>query len=309
MKTYNDPRDAVFEELYNIALNDKNVILFVADTGAMILEKFKKDLPKQFYNVGVAEQNAISAASGLASLGKHVFIYGITNFVTLRCFDQIRIDICSMNLPVTILGMGTGYVYPQDGPTHHMLEDLAIMRTLPNLTIWSPSSCNMLANMILYAYKLDAPNYIRFDKGPFKEYYNQDYDFSDGIGQLEKGEDITIITTGIMIEEGFKILNNLKEYSFSADVIDLYRLKPLNENLLLNLLKDSKCIITLEEHTINGGLGSMISEFLHKHHLSIPLKIFGIPDVFHSNVCDRQHMRYLDRIDAHSITKRIILGL
>ncbi len=309
MKIYNNSRDAIFEELYQIALKDKNVILLTADTGALVFKEFKKNIPEQFYNVGVAEQNAISVAAGLAFLGKNVFIYGITNFITLRCFDQIRIDICSMNLPITILGMGTGYVYSEDGPTHHMLEDFTVMRTLPNMTVWSPSDYTMIANLAHIAYESKTPTYIRFDKGPFDKHYDYNHKFTRGAEKLRSGKDITLIATGVMLKEAFKVAEELEEYSFQSDVIDLYKLKPLNDNVLLDLIKDSNCIVTMEEHTIHGGLGSLISEFLHKHHLSMPLKSFGIPDVYRSRVYDRKTMRTIDRIDAHTMTKRIILGL
>ncbi len=157
-KVYNNSRDAIFTELYEIALQDPNVILLAADTGAHMFKEFKKNIPKQFFYVGVAEQNAISVAAGLALTGKHVFIFGITNFVTLRCYEQIRVDLCCMKLPVTILGMATGYVYSSDGPTHHITEDVSAMRALPGMTIWCTSDYMMAASLVHLAYNTQRPS-------------------------------------------------------------------------------------------------------------------------------------------------------
>ena len=127
-----DTRDAFFFDLYNIARNDRQVVFLTADMGAYSLARFKKDLPKQYINVGVAEQNMVSVAAGLSLSGKKVFIYSITPFTTFRCFEQIKIDLSGMNLPVVIVGMGTGFTYSGDGPTHHAIHDLAVMRVLPD---------------------------------------------------------------------------------------------------------------------------------------------------------------------------------
>jgi transketolase len=146
MKTYTDTRDAIFEELYDIAVNDSNVMLISADTGAMKFADFEKNIPNQFFNVGIAEQNAMTIAAGLTHVGKKVFVFGISNFVALRCFEQVRIDVCGMKCPVVILGMGAGYTYAQDGLTHHMTEDIGAINTLPGMTIWSPSDYGMTAH-------------------------------------------------------------------------------------------------------------------------------------------------------------------
>src|SRR3989344_6081670 len=157
---YTDMRDAIFEEIYGIAEKDKNVIILSADNGAAIFKKFQENLPLQFLNVGIAEQNSMSVASGLALTGHRVFVVGIANFVTLRCFEQLKNDIVMMNLPVTILASGTGYFYGEDGPTHHMIDNLAIMRALPGFNIWCPSSFNMGAALVHEAYKTNGPSCI-----------------------------------------------------------------------------------------------------------------------------------------------------
>ncbi len=302
MKNYTDIRDAIFDELYNIALNDKKVVIISVDTGAMIFKKMKENIPLQFYNVGIAEQNAMSVAAGLALTGHHVFIFGIANFVTLRCFEQIKIDVASMNASVTILASATGYFYGEDGPTHHMTENLAILRTLPGFTIWSPSCCSMAASLIHKAYETPTPNCIYFDRGPFQELYEEDEnDFSDGVSLIKPGKDLIIISTGVMVQEALCVADKLEEDGIDVGVVDIYRLKPLNEKRLLELLKGVKRIATLEEHTISGGLGGLICEFLAGVEMLIPIKIFGIPDIFQHKVGDRDELRLLAGIDVSRV--------
>lgn len=305
MKEYTDTRDAIFQELYNIALNDENVIVLTADTGALMFKEFKKNIPDQFYNVGISEQNIISVSAGLALTGKKVFVYALTNFITLRCYEQIKIDICCMNLPVTLMGMGAGYVYSEDGPTHHTTEDISIMRVLPNMTIWNPSDYTMYANIIPLAYKNNSPGFIRLDKGPFTNKYNDNIDLSKGLTVLKDGNDVTIISTGIMVDQAIKIANELDKNGIQTGVIDLYRLKPINTELLIESLCDSKRIATLEEHHIYGGVGSIVCEILANNDILIPIKVIGIPDEFRRSSYDRESMRSLDKIDAHSVISTI----
>src|SRR3989338_1388709 len=142
-----DIRDAFFDELFEIAKDDSNVVFITADMGAQSLIRFKGSLSSQFINVGVAEQNMISIAAGLALVGKKVFVYTIIPFATLRCYEQIRNDLCCMNLPVTIIGVGPGFCYASDGPTHHATQDIAVMRVLPEITILNPSD-SIMANAV-----------------------------------------------------------------------------------------------------------------------------------------------------------------
>ena len=307
MKTYNDPRDATFEELYDIALKDESVVVLTADTGARKFREFQATMPERFHNVGVAEQNMMSVAAGLALSGKHVFVFGISNFVTLRCFEQIKIDICSMRLPVTILGMGTGYGYSSDGPTHHMTEDVSVMRSLAGMTIWSPSDCMATARMVHLAHEMPSPSYIRIDKGPFPRIYdNGDHDFSDGLAVLRAGRDLTIAATGIMVGQALELADGLSGHSIKAGVVDLYRLKPVNKELLVKVAGDSKRVVTLEEHTVLGGLGSIVCEALADCGVSLPIKTFGIGDRSRSETGSREWLRSLEGLDIPSLLKKIL---
>ena len=307
MKVYTDARDATFEELYDIALQDSDVIVLSADTGAYMFKEFKRNIPQQFYNVGVAEQNAIAVAAGLALTGKRVFVFGIGNFVTLRCYEQIKNDLCCMDLPVTILGMGTGYAYSIDGPTHHMTQDISIMRASPGMTVWSPSDYTMTAALVHLAYQSPGPKYIRIDKGPFTPIYDpENPDFSDGLATVKSGAALTIVAAGIMVTQALKVVEELAEHGVDAGIVDFYRLSPANDRLFLETVSHSKRIVTLEEHTIAGGLGSIVCEILADHETTIPVKRIGIPNNYRFEVGSREWVRSLDGLHVSGITKTIL---
>lgn len=284
-----------------------------------MFKDFKKSMPEQIYNVGIAEQNTISVAAGLSLAGKKVFVFAIADFITLRCFEQIKIDICSMNLPVVIIGMGTGYMYSEDGPTHHMVDDISLMRALPGMTIWNVSDYTMAAVATHLAYENKGPSYLRFDRG-YNPKYTYETNFNNGLSVLKKGvrfelqnkivpelrvKELMIISTGVMVDQALKISVELDEMGISNGVIDLYRLKPLNEESFLNSIADATRIVTIEEHTIFGGIGSIVCETMAKHDILKPIKIIGIPDVLRSEIGDRETMRSFDKIDTKSIVVRI----
>ncbi len=274
-----DMRDAFFDGLYDIAKADPKVMLLTADMGAYSFKKFKKELPGQFINVGVAEQNMVSISAGLTLGGRKAFIYTIIPFVTLRCYEQVKIDLCCMNLPVTIVGVGPGLTYGSDGPTHHATQDIAVMRALPEMTILNPCDPYMSAAFAGIAYRAAGPSYVRIDKGRVPEIYaGRINDFSDGLSELRQGSQATIIATGIMVQQALKVAQELKRQSLSVGVVDLYRIKPMNEKMLLGIIDKSRRIVTLEENSIIGGIGSLVAELLGDHSRSIPLKRLAIPD-------------------------------
>lgn len=301
-----DMRDAFFDKLYDIAKKDKSVIFLTADMGAFSLVRFKKDLKSQYINVGVAEQNMVSIAAGLALSGKKVFIYSIVPFATQRCYEQIKVDLSLMNLPVTIIGSGPGFSYNSDGPTHHALQDIAVIRALPNMTILSPSDSDMANAFATLSYKNKGPTYVRLDKGRYPALYPKNTDYSQGIGQVKKGKDLTIIATGIMVHKALEVADELGKKSIDAGVVDLYQTKPLNEKKLLNILKKTPRIVTIEESSIVGGLGSIISEFLVDNNLQIPMKRIGSPDKYCYIYGDREWIHSKYGLDVKSLSKNIL---
>ena len=302
-----DVRDAFFDKVYALAQKDRNLLFLTDDMGAYSLDAFKKNLPDQFINVGVAEQNMISVAAGLALSGKKVFVYGIAPFITMRCYEQIKVDLCCMNLPVTVVSVGAGHTYGSDGPTHHATHDIAIMRALPEITILNPSDAVTTAAFAEMSYKSSGPCYVRIERGRLPQIYNEpDNDFSEGLKCLKSGSDLTIIATGEMVHQAFKVVKRLAEHSVDAGVIDFYRIKPVNENLLLNFLEQSKKIVTIEENSIIGGIGTIVSEILSDNNKPFPLKRLAVNDYHCYKYGDREWLNALSGLDEDSIVKSIL---
>lgn len=301
-----DIRDAFFDEVHRLASVDRNVVFMTADMGAFSLERFKAELPRQYINTGVAEQNMVSIAAGLALSGKKVFVYTIAPFVTQRCYEQIKVDICGMSLPVTIIGVGGGITYSSDGPTHHAVQDIAIMRALPGMTILSPADSTTSMAAARIAYQSGSPVYVRIDKGNLPLLYESNTDFSTGLAQVKKGRDVTIVATGIMVPRAFEAAEELAGHSIEAGIIDVYRLKPLNEALLLSLLNQSKRVVTLEEHSIIGGLGSAVCELLSDSGKSLPVKRLAISETNCPGYGDRDWMHKFYGLDVAGVAGKIV---
>jgi len=271
-----DMRDAVFESLYEIASKDSSVVVLTDDQSALSLNKIKNYLKIQYFNIGIAEQNLISVGAGLALGGKKPFLYGISTFVTLRCYEQIVVDLCNMNLGCTIIGSGPGLTYAADGPTHHSIQDISIMRIMPNMTIFNPSDDFSASASTYLAYNCESPSYIRLEKGILPRIYSKSDDFSNGLSLLKSGKDLIIITSGIMTHRALEVSQELDKSSIDTGVIDIHRIKPINDNLLFSLICNTKRLVTLEEHLLDGGLGSAICELLADNGISLPVKRIGI---------------------------------
>ena len=300
-------RDAFFDSLYDIARKDKDVILITSDTGAICLDKFKKRLKNQYINIGIAEQNMVSVAAGMAMSGKNVYIYAIVPFATMRCYEQIRVDLCCMNLPVKIVGIGAGFDYSTLGPTHHGTEDIALMRGLPGMAIYSSSDTLMADCIAKLSYRRKGPMYIRLDRTGHPLVYKdkKNIDMYEGFSLVKKGSDIYIIATGRMVYNALKIAKKLSGYSIHAGVIDLFRVKPFNAEGIWPVIKGAGRLMTLEEHFITGGIGSIVSEMLVAKKNAPLFKPFGIPDNFCREYGTREYLHCLNKIDVDSVTESI----
>jgi len=303
-------RDAFFESLYQQARTNKNIILVTADTGAVCHDKFKKHLRSQYINVGIAEQNMVGIAAGLAMAGKIVYIYAIIPFVTMRCYEQIRVDLCCMGLPVTIVGIGAGFDYSTLGPTHHGTEDLALMRALPAMTIYSPADSIMADLFVKLSLTQKGPLYIRLDRTGFPLVYKkrlnkEKINIDQGLSVLKRGKDICIISTGRMVYSALQIAKKLSTYSINAEVIDLFRIKPLPKKVLWDKIKNVKYVATIEEHFITGGIGTAIAEMIAVKKQSPLLKFFGIPNRFCRRYGTREDLYNINRISIEDIVRAI----
>lgn len=302
-----DIRDAFFDMVYDFAAKDKNVIFITADTDAFSLRRYQKDFPGQFVNVGVAEQNMVAISSGLALCGKKVFIYAIIPFIALRCYEHIKVNICGMNLPITIIGASAGFSINYSGPTHHAVHDIAAMRILPEITILNPCDSTIAAVCAKIAYQTPTPIYVRLDKGKFPGFYADGDDFSLGFKVLKKPEEIAIISTGFMTQHAVVVAEILeRKYSQKVGIIDLFRLKPINANLLLNTLRGVKQLVALEENCLSGGLGTILSEILIDNRVNIKLKRMAIPDCQSFKYGDRNWLHKEYGLDERNITRRIL---
>ena len=255
-------RDAVIGELFLRAKWNPNIILVSNDFGAPSLDQFRNEVPRQFINAGISEQNIISVSAGMTLQGKRVFVYSIASFITLRCYEQIKLDLCTMHLPVTILGVGPCYGYGADGPTHHATEDIAIMRALADMNIYSPADAHAAEAFAAITLDSTGPTYVRLDRGKWPLLYDKGASFSQGFTVLREGKNVAIVSTGIMVHRALEVAEELEKVSIHASVIDLYRLKPIQKSLLLDALSQCECVVTIEEHTLNGGLGSLIVELM-----------------------------------------------
>ncbi len=295
-----DMRDAYFDELYNLGSQDKNVIVLSNDMEVWSLIRFRKDFPQQFINTGVSEQNMINVAAGLASADKKVYVYGISSFVTFRCFEQIKLSICSMNLPVIIIGIGSGMSFSFDGPSHHGMQDVAVMRTLPEITIFNP--CDSVSAAACFQFS-DSPTYVRIDKGVFPVFHAQGEEMA--WKEIKKGSsDTCILATGFMTNVA---MNASSKISKDISVIDVGRLKPLHEDLV-HKIGQFNHIYTLEENSIVGGLGTMIAEVIVDNGFSTTLTRLALADVQYLQYGHRQWFHKAARIDANSVVDIVSRG-
>lgn len=300
-------RDAFLEKIYDIAKEDRRVLFLSDDFGAPALDKFRVDLSSQFIHIGIAEQDMVNVAAGLALAGKVVYMYAISPFIPLRCLEQLKVHLSFKHYHITGVGVGAGFSYELSGPTHHTTEDIAVMNALPGITILSCSDSVMAAVFAELTYKSPGPKYVRFDRAMIPSIYREGYsDFSDGLAVLKAPSDLTIIATGIMVTQAFKVAEELSKHGVDAGVVDFYRIKPINEKLLLQIIQQSKRLVTLEEAFLNGGIGSIIASFLTDNGTALPLKRIGIPDQYYHKYGSREYLWSLCGLDVPNVTNKIL---
>lgn len=300
-----DIRDAFFKSLYRLASKDKNLILITDDVDAFELRRLQEDFPKQFINIGVSEQNLIDVAAGLASTGKNVFVFGISNYVTMRCYEQIKFSVCSMNLPVKIIGLGCGFSFPFDGPTHHGVSDLAVMRLLPEMTIFNPVDAFSAYASTVLAYKNKGPVYVRLEKGTFPALYKNISEVSMGGKVLRSRGKVNLISMGVMTFEALKIADRLQNEGIGIGVVDVFRVKPINEALILNVAKVSEELVVLEENNKSGNLGTIIIEVLADKQISLKIRRLSLLDQQLTSYGSRKWLQKLNGLDNETLTTKI----
>ncbi|MBI4101675.1 MAG: 1-deoxy-D-xylulose-5-phosphate synthase [Candidatus Nealsonbacteria bacterium] len=274
-------RKVFFETLQGIFQEDKSVYLMTADLGVKFFQDFKNIDPQRVINVGVAETNMISIASGLSLAGKNVYCYSIIPFLTMRALEQIRVDLCYPNLNVKLLGAGGGLVYGVEGMTHHAIEDIAIMRSLPNMTVVCPGDSREAGALAQASLPHQGPLYIRFGRDSDPEVNGDNFQFKIGKGiVVEEGKDVCLMATGTMLYLGKIVSDALKEKGLNPSLVSLHTVKPLDEGLVRDCAKKYRVIFTLEEHNILGGLGGAVAEVLAEARYGGIFKRIGIQDKY-----------------------------
>jgi len=300
-------RDNLIKWITDRARIDKSIMLITADLGFSIFDDFREKFPDQFLNVGICEQNMTSMACGLSIEGHKVFTYSIGNFSTLRCFEQIRNDICYHNVDTTIISVGAGFSYGQLGISHFATEDIAVMRSLPGMTIISPSNDYELEMLLPQLYNLSSPKYIRIDKSSANEKPLSKVELGRPSCYLNFGNEFSIFATGGILLEAIKICKNLDSQGICGSVYSFHSLKPIDEDFLSRIILNYKAIFTVEEHTLIGGLGSIISQSILKNNIYCgKFKSFGIEDTFCDDVGDQFYLRSKYNLDSCSIEKEIL---
>lgn len=300
-------RIAFVDTLFSLAKENKNIMLLTGDLGFSVFEKYMKQFPNQFLNMGVAEQNMTGAAAGMAMEKKIPIIYSIVPFVTMRNFEQIRNDICYQNLNVKIVGVGAGFSYGPYAHTHHGLEDIGILRTLANLIILCPGDPIEVALATKAMLNHVGPVYLRLGKAGEPNIHKTIPSFKIGKGILiEDGKDITIIGTSTLLQKAWEVASSLKEKGLLVRLISMHTIKPLDTQIILESARKTPAIFTLEEHSIIGGLGSAVAEVLAENRANVIFKRIGIPDRFTKAIGNQEYMRIANGLSAEQIVNTIL---
>lgn len=301
-------RNAFAEEVTLLANEDKRIVMLPADIGNRLFDKYKEKFPDRFYNCGVAEADTMGIAAGMALCGLRPIAYTINSFITTRCFEQIRVDVCFNNLPVIIAGVGGGLSYSPLGVTHHSCEDIAIMRVLPNMTVICPGDAFEVRAAIRAALKYEGPIYIRLGKKGEPLVHKEIPDFRIGKGIIiNDGKDICLLSTGNMLPTAVNVGEILKSQGISAKVISLHTVKPLDKSLLSDIFAGFELVATMEEHSLLGGFGAGIAEWLAEQQIQkAKLLRFGTEDRFMHKVGEQEYARKYFGLDAETISKKIL---
>ena len=276
-------RRKCLDMIYRLAKKDKRVVFVGSDLGPSVLDPMKREMPERFFMEGVSEQTIIGIAAGLAMEGYLPYVNTIATFLTRRCFEQIAIDLCLHNLPVRLIGNGGGLVYAPLGPTHLATEDIGILRTLPSMTIVSPSDKSEMEYFMEKTLDWPHPIYIRLGKGGDPVISKDNTAFEIGKGYIvREGNDLVIFSSGVMTERVLTAAASLKKAGLDCRVVHLPTIKPLDNDLVLSAINGVSTAIAVEEHSRIGGLGTSILELLADQPI-IPLSRFkriGLPDLF-----------------------------
>jgi transketolase len=304
-------RNAFADEITKLGARDSRVVVLSGDIGNKLFDRFKQQAPERFLNCGVAEANMMSVAAGMALSGLRPVVYTIAPFTTTRCFEQIRLDACYHKAPVIIVGTGAGLSYAELGPTHHSLEDLALLRSLPGMTVLAPCDEVELRLALGAALELDGPAYIRIGKKGEPVIHTRPPAFQLGKAlTIREGEDVCLISTGNMMAVVLEAADLLRDQGLSARVESFHTVKPLDTERLEEVFGRYPLVAAVEEHRVSGGLGGSIAEWIAAQpDAGGRLICFGTPDAFMHEVGSQQYARETYGLTAPNIAAKIAARL
>ncbi len=299
-------RDAFLDKLTQLAVKDKNIVLLTADLGYGVFEDFESRFPKQYFNVGVAEQNMTGLAAGLALEGKKVITYSIGNFPTLRCLEQIRNDACYHDLNITIVASGGGFSYGSLGMSHHTTEDIAILRALPGMIVVAPGTVWEAGKAIEALVKSEGASYLRLDKTAAQVDSQPQFSLSGSI-RYKEGGDITLLTTGGILSDVIQAAELLQEQNINARVVSMHTIKPIDKYSIIAAANETGGIVSIEEHNIDGGLGSAVAEVCMDN--GVTPKIFfriGLNNKYSSIVGTQDYLKEYYGMNQAAIVQKVL---
>ena len=282
------------EILLFLAKKDKDIIVVTSDSrGSAKLTNFGKELPNQIIEVGIAEQNLVAICAGLSAVGKKVFGVSPSSFLTARALEQIKNDIAYSHHPVTLVGISSGVSYGQLGSTHHSIHDIAVLRAINNLNVVIPCDNFETQEVIKSAVNYSEPLFIRFGKKPMLKIHNQNQSFKIGKGiKVKEGKDLVFIATGETVQRAYQAIEILEKDNFKCTLISMHTIKPFDEDLFLQSIKNTKGIITVEEHSESGGLGEKCASILAQKKIITNFKVIGFPDEYMINGSQNDFLDY-----------------
>jgi transketolase len=302
-------RDVFIQALYEKALLDKNIVFISADMGAPTLDQWKFNLPEQFIAAGISEQNAINVAAGLAESGKKVFVYIMASWFS-RCIEQVRYSCAMANNPITILGNGVALGYAPSGPAHEPNEDIALSRSLLNIEVHSPSNESSTFNLVDLCLSVPKLRYIRLERNYAKQMQVFSYEQNEFIKTLyehnaESNEKITFLSSGYMLGRTLDVASQL-DSNKNISVVDISRIKPLQNDILLSSLSNSTYVVTIEEQSLDGGFGSAICEFICDNQISCKVLRLGLPDHYIFENGSRDYLIDQNGLSVENIKKLVV---
>ena len=276
-------RTTFINTLTEMAREDEKVICVIGDTGFSVFEDFEKEFGQRFVNTGIAEQNFVSFGAGLAAMGMKPYLYNVVSFMILRATEQIMLDICYQENPVVLIGVGGGFAYATAGPTHHALQDIAIMTAMPNMTVVCPADPVEMKAVMKESLNYGKPLYIRIGRSVDSVVHDKLIDFKIGRAiKIKEGTEASIIVTGVMLPQAVEVQKSLEEMGISIALYSMPTIKPIDKSIILECAKDGKAIYTIEEHSVIGGLGDAVGRVLLENKLEYPVRLhkFAVADAF-----------------------------